>query len=78
MICQLVLIELQNYWIIVNGANAFMKPFKIVAAKSIEDINKCFDTTPRSSYILAGGIDLMDEIKEGLKTPNFLVDLMNL
>jgi len=55
-----------------------MKPFKIVAAKSIEDINKCFDTTPSSSYILAGGIDLMDEIKEGLITPNFLVDLMNL
>ena len=55
-----------------------MKPFKIVAAKSIRDANKVFDSTSMSSYILAGGIDLMDEIKEGLITPDFLVNLMNL
>jgi xanthine dehydrogenase YagS FAD-binding subunit len=55
-----------------------MKPFKIVRAKSITDINKVFDAAPRSSYLLAGGIDLMDEIKEGLITPDFLVDIMNM
>ena len=52
-----------------------MKPFEFVAAESLSQASSLILDDPASTRIIAGGTDILDEIKEGLIGPKTLVSL---
>lgn len=54
-----------------------MKPFQFVEAASLEDASEMLATAPNRAMVIAGGTDIMGEIKERVVTPETLVSLLN-
>lgn len=52
-----------------------MHPFEYVEAKSINEAVALLSAQPGDSQVIAGGTDLLSEIKEGVVRPHQLVDL---
>ena len=55
-----------------------MKPFKFIEAESIAQAIHLLEADPARNRIIAGGTDIMDEVKEGVVSPEILVGLQNL
>lgn len=52
-----------------------MKPFRFVAADSVAQASALLEADPRLARLVAGGTDILGEMKEGLIGPNTLVSL---
>ncbi len=55
-----------------------MKNFKIAQPLSIEDVNSLLSAKKERYYLMAGGTDLIGEIKDNIAEPDVVVDLSSL
>lgn len=55
-----------------------MKNFKIAQPRSIEDVTSLLSAKKESYYLMAGGTDLIGEIKDNIVEPDVVVDLSSL
>ena len=55
-----------------------MRPFELIEAKSIEEAVKLCSAEPGESRLIAGGTDLLTEIKEGVVAPQRLIGLRSI
>ncbi|MFQ5933113.1 MAG: FAD binding domain-containing protein [Dehalococcoidia bacterium] len=55
-----------------------MRPFKFVEAESVAQACHLLETGLGSTRLIAGGTDLMGEIKEGVVGPSTLISILNL
>lgn len=52
-----------------------MKNFKIAQPQTIDQVTALLAETKGNSHLMAGGSDLLDEIKNGIITPDVVIDL---
>ena len=52
-----------------------MQPFEYIEAQSIEEAVALLAAHPEDAQIIAGGTDLLSEIKDGIATPRRLISL---
>ena len=52
-----------------------MKAFRLVEPNSLAQASELLRASPRSAHVIAGGTDLMGELKEGVVLPDTLVSL---
>ena len=52
-----------------------MQPFEYIEAQSVEEAVALLAAHPEDAQIIAGGTDLLSEIKDGIATPRRLISL---
>ena len=55
-----------------------MRNFSIAQPQSLKQASSLLSTSEEKTYLMAGGIDLLDEMKSKIVTPDIVVDLKSI